>query len=207
VTVDAIVQFGEQVSEAEMVAAFGQAEIDSSRYQRMWLSGLDAHHRTRSVFDTAHHNDPAENALRGKVLGATRGYPDAGLFEGFPANVRWYRGSIQRRDIGNLRYGDHDAWKQFSGGSRLVGDGAANIDKIQIIDNANATIKTIAGRILRGDNLADPIVVATGQEGPFVVLEGHFRATAYALASLTAPEPAVSFIVGLSPDLVAWRYL
>jgi hypothetical protein len=201
-----IVEIGGAVDENEMIAEFGLAEVDSSRYQGRWVSGLEAHHRTRSVFDAPHHDDASEIADRRALLRGNRGYPNMGLFEGFPSQVRWYRGSIQRCAMGNLRYGNHPDWRVLSGGSRLVRDGAANIDLIQISDNANATIKTIVGRILRGDKLAEPIVVGVEQDGPLTVLEGHFRATAYTLASLTAPEPAVQVVVGLSPNIGAWRY-
>src|SRR5262249_34504123 len=63
-------------------------------------------------------------------LGAARGYGRGEwLFKGFPADTKWERVLIEPADFGRLKYISRDAdWLSLSGRTRLVQDGARNLD-------------------------------------------------------------------------------
>jgi hypothetical protein len=82
--------------------------------------------------------------------------------------------------------------------------GAANVDKIAIDeDGTNEFIREAESLIALGIDLGKPILVSTGRDGPFVVLEGHARATGHALNAHRTPGE-VAVLVGLSPNMSGW---
>jgi hypothetical protein len=96
------------------------------------------------------HSDQ-QNAIRKKILRLARGY-GAGqlLFQGFPADTVWRRISLEQTDLARLRYANWPNWVTFSGGTRLVPDGAANINSINLGNGTNAYILAIAASIEQG---------------------------------------------------------
>jgi hypothetical protein len=200
----AVVELGEVVTEDEMIAAFAKGEIDSPRYGRSWQELLlNRWGRPRSLVDHPDLSNPVENNIRRDLLTAFRGYPDTLLFQGFPSNVIWHRGSVQRGGVGNLLYANFSTWVRISENSRLVRDGAANVDRIAIGDDGtNGFIREAERLIAGGTDLGKPLLVGTDRDGPFVVLEGHARATGHALNS--ALPGFVPVLVGLSLDIATW---
>lgn len=94
-------------------------------------------------------------------------------------------------------------WLDLTNGTRLVGDGAANIDTVPATENINANVKAVAALVRAGRRFPELILIARQREGPKVVMEGHTRATAYVIAG--APDLVECFL-GISPQIGSWFY-
>jgi hypothetical protein len=191
-------------SDKDMVIAFLKAEIDSPRfgptYQDILIrSGLD---RTLIV-DQANLENMKENRIRAELLKLVRGYTaNQFLFTGFPQNAQWRRADLEPTELHRLKYANFETWTTLSGGSRLVVDGAQNIDTIQTGENADANIKAVAEQLKLGNRYPELIVVQ-GQGEDLIIVEGHTRATAYVLAEHAEPIP---LLIGTSPHLRQWAF-
>jgi hypothetical protein len=194
-------------TEDEMVLAFFRAEVDSSRfggeYPRCFAHFGQFGFDKRVLIDAADLRSDQQNAIRWWILAATRGY-GVGLyvFTGFPYDVAWRRVALQPTDFPRLRYMKHDNWIKLSGGTRRVLDGAANIDSVVVPNHTNDLIRAIAAQVRTGKKYAELIGIA-GENGDVILVEGHVRATAYALAQM--PEQ-VECIVGSSPGMRNWPF-
>jgi hypothetical protein len=107
-------------TEDEVVLAFLQAEVNSSRYGPNIVGWLGFLGMNRLLIDSPVLTDAVQNEARRRVLGGHRGYPNRTLFEGFPSDVEWRRVQIEPADFGTLRYAKHDVLLRLSGGSRLI---------------------------------------------------------------------------------------
>ena len=76
-------------SEAEMVLAFLQAEIDSSRFRDEVINALKECNVTEKLIIHGDVLNETENAIRKKVLGIYRGYPDSEIFKNYPGKIDW----------------------------------------------------------------------------------------------------------------------
>jgi hypothetical protein len=191
-------------SEDEVILAFLQAEIDSTRFGQYYAALLSNSGLERgSIVDRANLQSNRENAVRRKLLTAVRGYGNRTLlFRGFPQNVMWRKVAIEAEDADKLKYANYETWVQLSGGSRLVVDGAKGVDAILVGENANENIKAVANDLRAGKRY--PALVAVESEGGFLILvEGHTRATAYVLARIAQP---MDVFVGSSPQMKHWAF-
>ena len=195
----------DQVADDVMVAAFVKAEFDSARFgehYRQILQGLGGD-RGR-VIDHPDTTNSEANDQRRTLLRGVRGYGiGTALFTGWPTDVQWWRARVELDDLAGLRYADYSTWVDLSKGSRLIGDGAANVDTVIVGENANANINAVAAGVTSGRRFPELIFVAETSEGPFVLVEGHARATAYVIAG--EPDP-VEVLVGVSPDIQSWIF-
>jgi hypothetical protein len=101
-----------------------------------------------------------------------------------------------------VKYANHSTWVSLSGGTRIVADGAKNVDFLAAAEDANKNIKAVADDLRSGKRYAELIGVE-GEAGKIILAEGHTRATAYALTQL--PECAECF-VGSSPTMRTWAF-
>jgi hypothetical protein len=87
---------------------------------------LSYNHLSRSVLiDNADLGDTQGNYFRKELLRAIRGYAsNVALFIGFPSDIMWPRVLIEQSDYPRLKYMNDPSWVAFSGGSRLVTEGA-----------------------------------------------------------------------------------
>jgi len=138
------------------------------------------------------------------ALSAFRGYANKLLFKGFPADLRWVRVVYAVGDLGGMKYGNHTNWVNLSNGSRLVRDGAANIEPIQVAGGINQSMTELERAIARGQTCRELIVAAETEESVPVIVEGHTRATAYLRALKATTE--VEAIMGLSPRISEWHW-
>jgi hypothetical protein len=186
-----------------VVLAFLRSEIDSPRFRTIALSALAG---DTSLIERASLDDRAENDARREALAAYRGYGRGTfLFGGFPAHIEWVRLALTRPDVGELLYANYRAWTRLSGGSRRVRDGAANLGKVSLDEyqlDPTPHIRATESEIRRGRSLAEMIVVAEGPNRRHVLLEGHTRATAYALA--LEDDAEVQTLAGYSPQISGW---
>ena len=72
--------------------------------------------------------DKHASEARRALLAVTRGYgEDRGIFEHFPAAVRWVRARLSAAGLAQVRYIEYSYWNEISGGSRLAADAANNL--------------------------------------------------------------------------------
>jgi len=157
----------------------------------------------QNLVENADLRSPRDNAQRIAILKAVRGYRASQfLFAGFPNDVLWRRVGLESTDWNTIKYANHSTWLTVSGGTRIVADGANNIDSVAAAENANQNIKAVADALRNGKRYAE--LIGVGDEaGEIILVEGHTRATAYALVRL--PECA-ECIVGSSPTMRTWKF-
>jgi len=196
-----------QATEHKMVLAFLKAEIDSPRYEQVYRQKISAlgFSQTQLIESADLHNDH-QNMERIKLLGEVRGYgANSYLFHGFPNDVSWQRVRLEQPEIARLKYAKHYTWIILSNGTRLVRDGASNIDKIQVPDvncTINENVKKVVAGIQNGKSYSELIAVS-GFDDDLILIEGHTRATAYVLSKYTQP---VTLLVGTSARMRNWAF-
>jgi hypothetical protein len=198
----------EPATEHEMVLAFVKAEIDSPRYRQHYQQLITAlgFSRTQLIESADLHND-RQNMERSKLLQGIRGYGANGyLFRGFPNDVAWQRVRIDRSELERMKYANHETWMKLSAGTRLVRDGARNIDHIQVSENATVTIndniKDVAEALRNGQSYPELIAVS-GPSDVLILVEGHTRATAYVISGYSQP---ITCLVGTSARMSQWAF-
>ena len=193
------------ITEAEMIAAFLQGELASSRFGSHIEDLLRRDGRSLDIIQHPNWHDEDENLFRRSVLDAYRGY-DArtGLFADFPRDVQWARALLTPDEFGRVRYINYDYWNELSGGSRRPVDAAMRVAAgYEAFGVSNAACWAIAAARARGEPLPAPILVGTGRVDDMVVLEGNLRLTAYYLRPETIPSE-IGAIVGTLPALKRW---
>lgn len=193
------------ISSDEMIATFLGAEIRSSRFASAVEGALSACGADRTVIEHPDLADERQNKLRQDILAASRGYGrNADLFQGFPGDVRWSRAWLGRDELARLRYVDYGYWNRLSGGTRRVADGARNVrNGLMPYGVSNEPFHAVASEIVAGRRPAEPILVAVSEDDDPVILEGHLRMTAYALAGDGAPDE-IEVIIGVSEGMRGW---
>jgi hypothetical protein len=216
-------------SEDEMVLAFLQAEVDSPRFGHVARKAVG----DMNLVASPRLDEPRENARRRTALQRYRGFGSNDfLFRGFPAEVAtWERLRLTRDDLGGLLYAKAPAWVLLSRGSRLVADGAEHVgvDAVptspEIAASASAVgwppreldtpewrekvreasegIEAVKEELGTGRVYPETIIFSEGRRSPYIIAEGHTRATAQFLHMDAADE--VEVLVGYAP-LGDWVY-
>jgi len=189
-------------SEAEMVALFLRTELPAARFRDKLRALLERDDVPGRVITDPDLDDDAGNQARLRLLTEHREYGTrAGLFEGFPDDVRWQWMAITSAELARVRYIDYDYWVELSGGSRLAVDAAPRIRAgVAPFGGASDWALGMAREVARGARFPPLILVTTGPGGDLVVLEGHARLTAYMLARDQLP-PELEVLVGSSPTM------
>lgn len=194
--------------EDEMIAAFLQAEIESTRYSDKIALGLALVRQTRVLIDSPNLADPTENLARRVILAGYRGYDlNTGLFENFPrwSDITWSYVELESSDFGRMRYindarSSGKVWHRLTRGTYLVVDGAKNIDWRYPPIGLEHLPAVLAE--LRNGRVFPPLIAAARADGSLTVIEGHSRATAYAAEGKTD----VKVFVGNSARLSSWVF-
>jgi hypothetical protein len=173
-------------SEDDMVATFLAAEITSERYGPQITEILARLGQRRRIAEQPDTRDEAANAVRRQVLAAYRYYPTGDVFTGMPADVAWHHATLTPAELATVSYIDYPYWTGFSGGTRLVADGAQRLGRRQHLP-PGSIYRQIAEN-LRDGKLPPPIIVLS-EPGPanLVVLEGHKRLTGLLLCPRWLP--------------------
>jgi hypothetical protein len=190
-----------------MILAFLMAEIDSPRHAEGLISWFGRCGGDRTLIEAGDPTNADENAIRRCILRNFRGYRNAdtpALFPGFPGFVLWKLVALSSEDIAKLKYAAWPTWVELSGGTRLVADGAANLETIEIAD-VNVHVREVIKEIDAGSKIADyqpTIIVATHTDAQHVVVEGHTRLTAFCARLQVDDE--VTALAGYSANMNNW---
>jgi hypothetical protein len=191
-------------SEAEVVAVFLRAELDSLRYGERIRELLRGQGLDDSALAAPNLEDAEENAQRARILEEHRAWLSReGLFNGFARNVQWSLVGLTPDEVLSILYIDWDWWRTLSGGTRLPLDAAARIRAGEFPGQTADEDEPIAARLRSGDPPPELIVVAEPDCAKLVLLEGHVRVTAYALFPKYLPDE-LDVYLGTSPDMSRW---
>jgi len=176
-----------------MIAAYLRAELDSDRFGPQLRSLLARDRRELASADASY---------RRRLLDEHRGYGSrTGMFGGFPRDLEWYRASLERDELLDIRYIDYSWWVELSGGTRSARDAAR---RIRAGDLTGMTAGTTADQHEAFvTSTSELIVVTTPAQETLVVVEGHARLTAYALFPDRVPYK-VEIILGISAEIESW---
>jgi hypothetical protein len=192
-------------SEDDMIAAFLHAELSSERFGPHLHALLRQDHVDQRVISSPDLTSAPENAYRRALLGRFRGYGrDHDLFAGFPSVLTWRRVALAPADVLTIRYINYVYWVALSGGTRLPSDAARSIQEGRgVCDVPLDGFFRIVAALRQGARFPELICVRRDASAPLVVLEGHLRLTAYALAPETIPSPT-AIILGTAAEIVRW---
>jgi hypothetical protein len=184
-----------------MILAFVRAEAFSARFGATFRRAMGG---KQAVYNPDL-SDPAANALRRHALAAIRGYGQcAYLFRGWPHAVNWKLVAVTVEELGAFLYANHPTWTTLTHGSRLVRDGAANVETVPTHEEAKPNILAVERDVRRGQTYPPLIATATDKSAQHVLVEGHTRATAY--VRVLERETEVEVIVGYAPAITGWLY-
>lgn len=192
-----------------MVAAFLQAEIDSSRWREYILPRLTRLQLTQDMLRSPDVTDSMQNARRSDLLGIFRGWRrDTFLFKGWPKGLEWSVVALCKDDLTNVFYAQAGEWGSLSRDTFRLTDGANRIkggDPTIPSDVPVATIRDIAEAMRQGS--AFPLTIAIGStDGERIVMvEGHARMTAHAIAG---GKREIEILLGSGPmeTVRSWPY-
>jgi hypothetical protein len=157
------------------------------------------------MIDNADLKNSSENRCRVICL-SYRGFKlNDSLFKGFPDKVNWCKASLSVGELGRVKYLKQTAWITRSAGTRLVLDGALNLDKIAVAGDAKPQIEAIEEKVKSGCVFPELILVGKNEGSDLILLEGHKRATAYVRAGDCLTKE-IEVIAGFSEDLNNWYW-
>ncbi len=204
-----------------MIEAFVLAELDSTRHG-------GNHYLQLAAGDLSRYrgSSPLASALRRVALFLFRGYGwNEALFRGFPTDVTWKLVAVPIAELREWLYAHEDTWLTLSQNSRLVRDGAANVENVENVQQlrypnlppipnvpeirervrvASECILAIERDVKNRKTYPPIIAAALNESSPHIIAEGHSRATAYIRARELDAE--IEVIVGYSPGLATWHY-
>ena len=190
--------------EAEVVAAFLRAELDSPRWRERLLGLLREDGVDEAVVAEPDVHDPAQAAYRERLLDRHRGWlRREGLFDGLPERIEWCHAALHPDEVLSILYIDWDWWLRLSGGTRRPLDAAARIRAGETADAIAERHRPIAERLRTANPPPELIAVAPPDRSRLVLMEGHCRLTAYALYPEYLPDELEIFL-GTSPEIARW---
>ena len=197
----------ERIDEAEVIAEFLRAEIDSPRFGERVRARLATDGYDERIVRQADTTDDAANRYRAMLLHSYRGVGgSAPLLEGLPDAIEWHRASIAPEALGSVRYIDYPYWNELSGGTRSPARAAQRIrEGITAMGRSNDGFIALAKRLCAGESLGAPVLIAPTRADPPVILEGHTRVTAMLLRPECLPAP-VELLIGYAAGVREWMY-
>ena len=170
-------------SENEMILEFLKAESTSERFSQQMKKIMEKLGFDENVVFSANLQSEIENMQRKKLLGEFRGYGlGKDLFENFPTQfTEWCLCSFLSSDLEKIRYIDYSYWNELSAGTGKPLIAAETIRSgMRIYDLSNDGFCHAAEYIKNGGAFSKLFFLTSDYEN-FVIVEGHFRMTAYAL--------------------------
>ena len=183
--------------EEEMVLTFLKEELDSRRFREPILKALKNVGASEELILEGDITSERQNVLRNQVLGAFRGYPDREVFENYPRDIVWKYAAFEATDLGKLRYVDYDYWNELSKGTSSPVQAAETISKGEEIYGISNQYYLEGKAQLEQGKSFPPLIVLTCGNDLYLLLEGHCRATTYALLpeAFEGSEAYVGFVL------------
>jgi hypothetical protein len=201
-----------QSHEAEMIAEFLQQEYASvDRYRALIEDALQAEGVGPALITEADISDDDENAFRRRLFGRYRGYGTGrpSYLTDFPdTGVQWQWVALSASELLDSRFIRYPFWSDLSQGTRsprVAADRIVNDPTTMehLEDGIRDRFLSLAQHIRDGQQMPPLILVSADEGATRVVLEGHTRLTAYALAADAIPDE-VEALLGLSSDITNW---
>lgn len=169
-------------TEDEMIAEFLKTEYRSERFFEQIKEVMKELSLDESIILSADLHNAKENIARKRILGEFRGYGlNRDLFENFPNEIQWSIGDFVSSDFNKIRYINYSYWNELSKGTHAPLAAAQTIRSgIEIYHLSNEGFVKAAEFIKNGGKFPRPILLTSDWER-FVIVEGHFRITAFAL--------------------------
>ena len=169
--------------ENEMLIEFLRAEYSSERFNEQIKAKLNELGYDERIILSADICSSAENNQRKSLMGEFRGYAlNRDLFERFPPVIDWSVCSFGYDDLEKIRYIDYSYWNELSDGTHSPLTAAkAILGGKTVYDESNDGFLR-AAEFIRGGGKFPKMFFLTGDYESFVIVEGHLRMTAYALA-------------------------
>lgn len=168
-------------SEEEMVLTFLKEELDSRRFCEPILKALSDIEVSEELIREGDIKSERQNVLRSQVLGSFRGYPDRKIFENYPRDIIWKYAAFEATDLSKIRYVDYDYWNDLSKGTSCPVQAAETISKGEEIYGVSNQYYLEGKALLEQGKSFPPLIVLTCGNDVYLLIEGHCRATAYAL--------------------------
>jgi hypothetical protein len=191
------------ITEDDMVLAFLQAELNSSRFRHLVMGSLEKNGCAERLITHPDMCDQRELELRRRVLDY-RGYASRqGAFYNFPTDVVWARAELTSDELGRVRFARMKFWDNLSEGTRSPAVAAETVRLRRGWDRFNQwdlacieAMRVIAHGYDDGQTVPPVILLGTVPDGDLVIFEGYTRVTAWFLADCPRVMPPV--VVGLS---------
>jgi len=177
-------------TEDEVIHAFLLAEIGSNRCANPLKAVLAELGLDQSLIDRPILNEVEESRRRRHVLecfGRRHDRPVGVVCRKPP--LRWRTVEFQCSDFETIYYIDHPSWRELSGISGLVSDGARNYRRYSS-DKRFKHVTDICNAIRDGERFPPLILEDRGGLLTLTLVEGNSRATAYAIESFSEPVRA-----------------
>ena len=170
----------------EVVAVWLGAEMHSNRFGAIVCSMLRRDGLPAALVTDPDLTDEQANSARLGLLREYRGFDQTDTtFEtyigGLPVrDLAWWRVRINAADVAGLHYINWDYWVEVTGGTRL----ATTLASAKLAEPAEADPidATLRDAFVAGTPVPEIILVDSGPDTRLVILEGHVRATAMAMA-------------------------
>lgn len=170
-----------RATEDEMLLAFLRGELRSRRFSGELKAALLSLGLTERIITAGDLRSAEENEHRKAVMAAFRGYPDREVFAEYPQGAAWYHVRFEERDLERIRYISYCYWDELSNGTSSPLVGAETVKKGRTVCEVPNDNFLDAAKALAAGRTFDPIILIT-QDDAYILLEGHVRATAYAMA-------------------------
>ena len=173
----------------EVVLEWLKAELTSERFSPALKNALKDANEDESIIINANLSDDTKNRKRLSILKSYRDWID----EGFET-LDWGWVELNQMDVDRLKYIDYSYWNELSDNTRLVHQAVANIEKGKLVfDVPHDRFRSVAKAVEAGVALPPIILVQSTHDDSLEILEGHLRATGYALAK-QAITPLIAII-------------
>ncbi|MFF8868318.1 hypothetical protein ACF08B_40535 [Streptomyces sp. NPDC015139] len=170
----------------EVVAVWLGAEVHSDRFGALVGSLLQRDGLPAALVTDPDLTDGQANAARLGLLREYRGFDQADIslesyVGGLPVrDLTWWRVRIDAADVARVHYINWDYWVEVTGGTRLAATFAS--EKLAGPGEGEPFYTALRDAFVVGASVPEIILVDSGSGTRLVVLEGHVRATAMAMA-------------------------
>ncbi len=165
-------------SKERAVLEWLKAEIDSARFSDDLYEAIKKLGFSEEIITKANLDDKQENENRWQILKTYRTWLDRDFDD-----YEWKLVELDKNDVLELDYIDYSYWNELSDNTHKVGRAVKNIEDDKVVfDVPNDAFHLIAKDVERGKDFNPIIVVSKHGNKQGEILEGHLRATGYALS-------------------------